>query len=69
MHEFAVQLDMKEGVTQSQQEEVEQEEDSYKNLMRILTELRETKNSKVYEFKSLRKENVSEEELTNKEIE
>ena len=37
--------------------------------MRILTELRETKNSKVLDFKNQKKSNTSEEEVINKEIE
>ena len=69
MHEYAVQLDMQEGVTQSQQEEVEHEEDNYNNLMRTLSDLRLMKNTKVIDLKNQRKDDISEEDTQNKNIE
>lgn len=61
MHEYAIQLDMQEGVTQKQQYELEEEEDNYNHLMNVLKELREAKNIKVQDYKNHIKEDMSEE--------
>eukprot|EP00347_Sterkiella_histriomuscorum_P022589 403337913 len=69
MHEFAVQLDMREGVNQNQQEELYKEEDVYNELMAILTELRQTKNNKVLDYKMMHDDTHEEENTIYQEIE
>jgi hypothetical protein len=43
MHEYAIKLELREGVTQTQSEELEFHEEKYNKLMSDLTELKETK--------------------------
>jgi len=43
MHEYAIKLELKEGATQTQQEELEYGEERYNRLMKDLTELKEIK--------------------------
>jgi hypothetical protein len=43
MHEYAIKLELREGVTQTQQEELEYHEEKYNKLMSDLTELKESK--------------------------
>ncbi|CDW71875.1 UNKNOWN [Stylonychia lemnae] len=68
MHEFAIKLDMKEGVTQTQQEELFQEEEKYDKLMKDLSDLQELKQTKKTEYKLAQQDCIYEEERINIEI-
>ncbi|CDW76830.1 UNKNOWN [Stylonychia lemnae] len=69
MHEFAVQLDMKEGVNQNQLEELQFEEETYNELMTLLTGLREMKNNNVMDIKIQADDTINEEKQLNQDIE
>lgn len=52
MHEYTIKLELKEGVTQTQQEDLEKEESKYNKLMKDLTDLKDTKMSQLAQLRS-----------------
>lgn len=50
MHEYAIKLELREGATQTQQEDLEHNEERYNRLMSDLTELKEIKEQKSKEL-------------------
>eukprot|EP00347_Sterkiella_histriomuscorum_P020655 403336974 len=68
MHEFAIKLDMKQGLTLTQQEELIKEEDTYNKLMKDLSDLHELKQTTQTEFKLAKQDCQYEEERIYQEI-
>ena len=68
MHEFAIKLDMREGVTQTQQQELDFEEENYNKLMKDLGDLKELKLTKQADLKLATQDALFEEEKIAQEI-
>ena len=58
MHEYVIKLELKEGITQTQEEDLEIHENQYNRLMSDLTELKELKEQKSNEVQQ-RKQDTS----------
>lgn len=58
MHEYVIKLELKEGITQTQEEDLEIHENQYNRLMSDLTELKELKEQKCNEVQQ-RKQDTS----------
>ena len=69
MHEYAIKLELKEGVSQTQSEELEYHEDRYNRLMNDLTELKEIKMQKSNELTLKKQDTAFELEKVKGEIE
>jgi hypothetical protein len=58
MHEYAVKLELKEGVTQTQQSELQENEAKYNRLMNDLTEMKKLKKQQADEL-AMRKQETA----------
>jgi hypothetical protein len=58
MHEYAVKLELKEGVTQTQQSELQENEAKYNRLMNDLTEIKKLKKQQADEL-AMRKQETA----------
>lgn len=61
MHEYAIKLELKEGVTQTQQEDLDYQEERYNKLMKDHTDLKEIKMNQLSEM-HLKKDDIFYEE-------
>ena len=69
MHEYTILLEMKGGVSVTQQEELDIEEENYNRLMGELTQLKDLKDQKMNESKLIEQDALFEESQANNEME
>lgn len=69
MHEYAIKLELREGATQTQQEELVFHEEKYNRLMNDLTELKEIKLQKSNELATRKQDTAFEMDKVQGEIE